>query len=414
MLWSTPRADVACDYRTSAAMLYLDVTQSCRSANNSGVQVVTRNLYRALAAKAQVQPLAWDPLLQCYAKLSLSERDRLENPFPRDYKPTARPNKRDNPAWKTFSRSILRLSRRMKWRGFAEAGTTMIFPEVFRDARAKVLPLRLPGHLTKAAVFYDTYVLKEPEKTPPKRARNFIEYAKFVASSNLILCISRETKEDLERFILPEVKDHGHATVAYLPVERPANLPSNPNTETSPLILCVSTLGYQKNHLGLLEAAERLWKDGLDFRLELIGKADPTWTGKILPRIDELRDEGKDLHWLRHVDDQKLAERYRHASFTVYPSRYEGFGLPILESMAHGKPCVCGSNGALGEASSEGGCLQVDQNDPASLAGGIRKLLEKGELLQSLQEEALGRDLGSWDDYADSFLKNLSQVDSSD
>ena len=164
----------------------------------------------------------------------------------------------------------------------------------------------------------------------------------------------------------------------------------------------------------MLEAAERLWKDGLDFRLELIGKADPTWTGKILPRIDELRDEGKDLHWLRHVDDQKLADRYRHASFTVYPSRYEGFGLPILESMAHGKPCVCGSNGALGEASSEGGCLQVDQNDPASLAGGIRKLLEKGELLQSLQEEALGRDLGSWDDYADSFLKNLSQVDSSD
>ncbi len=392
-------------------MLHLDVTQSCRSANSSGVQVVTRNLYRALAGRIKVKPIAWDSLLQCYVRLSLSELDRMEKPFPPNYRPASRPNKQDNPAWKTFSHSILRLSRRIRWRDFESPGNALIFPEVFRDSRVRFLPRRLPPTLSTSAIFHDACVLKEPENTPAERARNFLEYAIFAASRDLVVCISQETRQDLEKHILPKVEFPGYLTVDPWPVERPSSIPEIPSTENElPLLLCVSTLGYQKNHLGLLDAAERLWDEGLLFRLELIGQVDKTWSGRVIPRINQLRASGRNLEWLRHVDDATLADRYAQTAFTVYPSRYEGFGLPILESIAHGKPCVCGYNGAIGEASSGGGCLQVNQNEVDSIANGIRLLLSDETHLRTLRTEALERDLGSWSDYAKRFLGRFDEI----
>nr|ABZ08462.1 putative glycosyl transferases group 1 [uncultured marine microorganism HF4000_APKG3D20] len=396
------------------AMLHLDVTQSCRSANSSGVQVVTRSLYRALAVRTAVEPLAWDSLLQCYVHLSASEIDRLETPFPKKYRPAIRPNKQDNPPWKTFARSMLRLSRRMRWQDFRQPGTIMFFPEVFRDARVQLLPRKLASCVATAAIFHDACVLKFPEHTPAMRSRNFLEYATYAASRDLVVCISRETKKDLEQFILPKVDSPGRIKVDAWPVERPLCMPEIPSPrDEGPLLLCVSTLGYQKNHLGLLEAAESLWKDGIHFRLELIGQADQTWSEGVILRVDQLRASGRNLRWLRHVDNTTLVERYGQATFTVYPSRHEGFGLPILESLAHGKPCICGSNGAIGEASSDGGCLQVDQNDPDALARGIRRLLEDKTLVKQLRAEALDRNLGSWDDYAKRFLECLDNIPAS-
>ena len=392
------------------AMLQVDVTQSCRSANSSGIQVVTRKLFRALRAQTQVEPVAWDSILRRYARLSPAEIKRMETPFPDNYRPTARPNKRDNPPWKTLLRSIFRLSRRIKWEEFHRSGNAMLFPEVFRDARTRILPRTLSNAIPSSAIFYDAYVLKEGENTPPERARNFIEYAKFAASRDLVLCISNETQEDLQRLIMPKVEHPGCCAVEPLPVERPEKISENPASGKLPLILCVSTLGYQKNHFHLLEAAEKLWQEGTEFRLELIGKADPTWSSRVIARINELKDAGRNLNWLRHVDDKALCDRYRQTTFTVYPSRYEGFGLPILESIAHGKPCICGANGAIGEVSSGGGCLQVDQNDVESLAAGIRNLLEDENLMHKLRDQALRRELGSWEDYAKRFLERFGEI----
>tara|TARA_Y100001968_G_scaffold326773_1_gene370503 strand:- start:32 stop:1216 length:1185 start_codon:yes stop_codon:yes gene_type:complete len=391
-------------------MLQVDVTQSCRSANSSGIQVVTRKLFGALRAQAQVEPVAWDSILRRYARLGPTEIKRMETPFPNNYRPTARPNKKDNPLWKTLVSSIFRLSRRIKWEEFHLRGNAMLFPEVFRDARTRILPRKLSSTIPSSAIFYDVYVLKESEKTPPARALNFMEYAKFAASRDLVLCISNETKEDLQRLIMPQVERPGYSAVEPLPVERPEKIPESPANGELPLILCVSTLGYQKNHFLLLDAADKLWQEGIDFRLELIGKADPTWSSRVIARIDKLKASGRNLSWLRHVDDKALCDRYRQSTFTVYPSRYEGFGLPILESIAHGKPCICGSNGAIGEVSSGGGCLQVDQNDLESLAAGIKKLLEDESLVKKLRDQALRRELGSWEGYAERFLERFGEI----
>lgn len=96
--------------------------------------------------------------------------------------------------------------------------------------------------------------------------------------------------------------------------------------------------------------------------------------------------------------------------FTVYPSLFEGCGLPILESLTRGKPCLCGENGALGEVARGGGCLTVkEQHNPDNLASGMRRLLEDANLRQKLKEEASARDFGTWQDYASALLSFFSR-----
>ena len=73
--------------------------------------------------------------------------------------------------------------------------------------------------------------------------------------------------------------------------------------------------------------------------------------------------------------------------------------MPIIESLWHGRPVICGRNGAIGEVSAAGGCCQVDQNDVAELAGAIRRLLTDEPLYRRLCAEAEARMFRSWDDF---------------
>ena len=104
------------------------------------------------------------------------------------------------------------------------------------------------------------------------------------------------------------------------------------------------------------------------------------------------------------MDDAALARAYAEATFTVYPSLLEGFGLPVLESLQYGKPCLCSSQGALGESAREGGCLTLDPVDAPSLAAAIRRLLTEPATLTTLTMAAQSRTFRTWDDYAADLL----------
>ena len=94
-------------------MLFLDVTQSCRSSNNSGIQVVTRNLFRELDKLREITPMTWDSRLRSYVRLNRNELHRLANPFSANYRPRSRPNKEENPIVKELIATLLRLSKRI-------------------------------------------------------------------------------------------------------------------------------------------------------------------------------------------------------------------------------------------------------------------------------------------------------------
>lgn len=176
------------------------------------------------------------------------------------------------------------------------------------------------------------------------------------------------------------------------------------------IVLYVSSFTLRKNHLKLFEAAKRLWKEGIKFELRLVGSSTGNWGLRLVPEIRLLQAAGWPIRWLKQVDDRALHRSYRECSFTVYPSLQEGFGLPILESLWHGKPCLCGNNGALGEVAEGGGCFYIDQTSAASIAEGIRRLLTDRELYERLCNEARARTFRTWPDYIDRLIEYMHQA----
>ena len=181
---------------------------------------------------------------------------------------------------------------------------------------------------------------------------------------------------------------------------------------TLPRILSVGTLEGRKNHLALLTAAAALWDEGLQFELQLIGLARADTAGAALDLIAALQRAGRPLLYAGSANDENLHAAYRQCSFTVYPSLIEGFGLPVLESLQHGRPCICSGRGAIAESAAGGGCLALPSVDAENLATAMRSLLKNSGELSALAIAARGRQLQTWSGYAEAistWMQTLSR-----
>ncbi len=380
---------------------------------NTGVQRVVRELFRCLAARASVTPVVWDPALADYCRLSRRERGFLESPFLRGAGGDAEPGRLANPVpfFSKFARSLAHRRNRLLLAPALTPADALFVPEIFQDnrldwlaERAKTQSARLIG------VCHDAIAWRRPDITPPARQAGFAAYLAALGNFSHIVCVSQETAGDLATFW----RETGHPSAPVTVLGWPVNhagaardarpLPNH----ARPSVLCVGTFEPRKNHLVLLEAARLLWERGLDFELVLIGRTTAQWGGRVLTAIEALQAAGRPVRWLRHVDDITLAGAYQDCAFTVFPSLVEGFGLPILESVWHGRPCVCGGAGAIGEAAAGGGCLLVDQGAAASLASGIERLLTEPGLAQSLYGQAIARSFETWETLAERLLPALN------
>ncbi|MFV0526538.1 MAG: glycosyltransferase family 4 protein [Acidimicrobiales bacterium] len=138
--------------------------------------------------------------------------------------------------------------------------------------------------------------------------------------------------------------------------------------------LWVGTLEPRKNLPGLVEAMKRV--PGVD--LVIAGPA-----GWNIDGDDVLAPLAGRVHRVGRVNDDTLHALYRSASVFVFPSLSEGFGLPVLEAMAHGTPVVTSVMGATAEVA-EGAALLVDPRNPAAIAAAVTAALEGGPEIDAL------------------------------
>src|SRR5208337_2092341 len=114
-----------------------------------------------------------------------------------------------------------------------------------------------------------------------------------------------------------------------------------------PFILTVGVLEPRKNQVMLLDVLRELRKEGHDLELIIIGRPGWRWTNPLtLEKYQDLRP------WVRilaDIPDPDLIEFYNRAELFVYPSFYEGFGLPILEAMACGTPVIASNASSMPE-----------------------------------------------------------------
>lgn len=380
-------------------MVYVDVTDACKSARNTGIERMTRRIHATLAERTSTTPLCWNRISNGYHRLAARELANLRDPFARDDAPRTQPERHG--AGKLGD--VRRLLSSRAFDPCTELATDDVFlmPDFFNDGRLRLLP-KLPRR--KVAIFHDAAALQLPFISANARER-FREYLDSLGRFDLVICVSRGSERELrEHWRARNVA--GTATcVESWPVEI---CEVAPTISTPRRVLTVGSLEPRKNHLTLLRAAQELWDAGTAFELQLIGQSAAWGQRHVVPKIDELRRGGYAIEWLRHVNDVVLHRAYSECRFTVYPSLREGFGLPIYESLRHGKPCICGSNDALGEATEGGGCLKLaDQRDASAMAAAIGWLLDDSGLYAELAEAARRRTFRSWTDYGDALMRHL-------
>jgi glycosyltransferase involved in cell wall biosynthesis len=385
--------------------IFIDVTSSCRSVQNTGMQRMTRKIFAELSRLALVRPICWNTLGNFYTELGEPEHRFLTQPFEVRSHAMARPDWRGQDPltelWRRLRRERVELEK--------EIGSDDIFfvPDIYRDSRRNTLPDFLKHTQARTvAIFHDATDLRLTS-VYGDRSRKSRPYLESLALYDLVICVSEEARVDLHYFW----KKYGCTPTATSVEPWPAEFEGavrQPSGKTqNNLVVYVSSFHGRKNHLMSLRAAEELWEQGLEFELHLIGKNVGAPFNKTVRQIWKLQMRGRPLRWLRHVNDQTLLRAYRDCRFTIYPSLMEGFGLPIVESLVHGKPCVCGENGALGEVARGGGCLIINQTSKDAIAAGIKKLLTDLEIYARLCAEARARKFRSWTDYTQNLLQHL-------
>ena len=167
-------------------------------------------------------------------------------------------------------------------------------------------------------------------------------------------------------------------------------------------LVAVGTVEPRKDYPSLVRAFDRVASVDPDVRLVIAGQRG--WGAEELDEAvaaASFRDRIVRTGW---VDDVGRAALVRGATALVYPSRYEGFGLPPLEAMSVGTPVVCTAAGALPDTVGDG-ALIVPPSDPELLAQAIEEVLAGGETVERLVERGRARASGfSWDQTIDALV----------
>ncbi len=388
------------------APLLLDLTHTSHTRARTGIQRVTRSLHAALGNRALA--VTHDPHAGTWRPLESWETANLS---------AAEAATKRSARWPLSARIRGRVQR---WFGGGGRTATalndplstlnasgLIVPEVFSPAVAAALPaLFAVTRGPRVALFHDAIALKYPELTPAKTVARFPAYLSELLRFDGVAAVSEDSRDSLtDYWRWLGVREMPPVQAIPLGVE-PMSLPFGNKSEApeKPVVLCVGSLEGRKNHLALLEACEQLWARGVNFELRLIGLAQPDTGRAALARVQALQAAGRALRYDGPLGDADVAKAYDDCTFTVYPSELEGFGLPVVESLAHGKPCICSARGALGESARGGGCLALARMDAAPIAASMEKLLQSAGDLAELTAAARARTLRTWPEYADALV----------
>ncbi len=227
---------------------------------NTGVQRMVRGIFLGLSrCRTDVMPLLWSPKLNSYCQLSASELRFLVKPFGNHRRASARPEALSTPfPWSKTVRHLRHWKRRFALDGAATAADLLLVPEIFQDnrvTRLHAVQAWFPGQC--CAVFHDAIALRLPECSAPGRRHNFPEYVRALASFDKVLCVSREAEADLRSYWSSYGVAPAATAVLRWPTDFGQSRPVPQPNFNAQRVLYVATLDRRKNHLTLLEAAEK-------------------------------------------------------------------------------------------------------------------------------------------------------------
>ncbi len=378
----------------------IDVSNSATNTSNSGILRVTRRLSRELQKLINPIFVIWDeaeqglvlPTAEEFATLSSYNGPVL---FDRLYLSPSREKR-------IQLKNILdTYQSRIKW---------LLLPEMAMGSFGPIIDFARRHAISLGSIFYDAIPLLRPDLCAAGVAANHSAYMTNMAGVDLVFPISHYSGSCLSDFW-----NNKGASAQVMDELLPGEFGSAPRNrdryqwnskEFS--ILCVSTLEPRKNHKRLLEALLLLEQrhPEVHWKLVLVG-ATYFNDSEISGYVDNLCNRNTRIKWLKVVDDDTMITLYRDSAFTVYPSLIEGYGMPIVESIWHGRPCICSKDGVMGELARDGGCLGVDVENIEEICNAIYRLSTDRDLYEGLFDEAISRKIKTWEEYAMNIIKAM-------
>ncbi len=351
-------------------MIYFDTTKAARSGHHSGIQRVGARLRAELGALSGdgLRAVRWDGR----ARRWQTADGAAVAPGPEDW---------------------------------------LFTPELFSEGERPGFGawLAAPGCRT-AVVYYDAIPMKFPQTTWPQSVARHPGYMKLLAAFDRVLAISETSRAELLAYwAWGRMVPRGEVVAFPLGADG-AGRPRTRHRERPsgvPALLMVGILEPRKNQALLLDAAERLWAEGLEFSVHLVGRVNPHFGGAIERRVRELVRRQPRLRHHGPLADGAVAVLAEHCVAGVFPSRAEGNGLPVIEALWGGLPCVCSAIPALLEHAGGGGCVTLPGEDIAAWTDGLRRLLTDEAWVGELTRAALDRPLPTWRESAEAVVSAL-------
>jgi glycosyltransferase involved in cell wall biosynthesis len=403
----------------SEPQLIIDGSHTLGSGKNTGIERVVRNLCRELRSEVEVRGLPNLEVVTHFQHRFLPMDRRLEVDLGRmsSWESNA---SRFVPGWiQAGPRWISRLSGSRKCKKWMEPAPShlgiykvphhlyrlsslagrilrggmlkpnpsqiLLLPDAYwtrRDIWETVARYREAGVMI-ATIVYDLIPLTHPEYVGRKRSEKFQGYLEqVVRHSDTIVAISKTVRDDVQRFISKQsnterlcgdVRAFGlGAELANVtgPVRSKVEDIFASKTGCSPYLM-VASFDPRKNHSQALDAFDVLWGDGAEAQLCFAGRTGSLCNDLML-RIEHHPQLNKRLWVFHDLSDAELHYAYRHCSGVLLPSIVEGFGLPIVESLWHGRKTFASDTPIHREVGGDH-CEYFPLHDGAALADCIRR-----------------------------------------
>jgi glycosyltransferase involved in cell wall biosynthesis len=247
----------------------------------------------------------------------------------------------------------------------------------------------------RVITFHDLTFFVLPGRYPPTRRLYFQTVSRLTARlADALICPSNAVRDDILRLLKVDPSRVRAIAEAAAPAFRPLDdaaaverlrlkhlLPER-------FVLSVGSLEPGKNRTTLLRAYAKLREQGIEQKLVVVGQRAWRYEGDF--RLAEELGLKRDVVFAGYVSPEDMPALYNAADLFVFPSLYEGFGLPVLEAMACGVPVVASNVSAVPEVAGEAALL-VDPSDVRQICDAVERLLRDDTLRSALRERGLQR-----------------------
>ena len=377
-----------------------------RDRGNTGIQRVSRNLGSALLKidHIEVVPVRW-----CAEKEAIvyAEQHFCDVMALHDGPHFAVPGRPGEPVVKTRALSCLLIPEVSHLGSHDERYPSILISKLIGDAQRR--------GLKSAVVFHDLLPLTHPHVDQPGALSisAFESYGLAISFADALFPVSAATEAELrEWWVSNGVGNRPKCAIKTmkLPEEMRektrATRQSSANDDRTFDFVSFGTVCKRKNQIAAMRAFKAFAKrrPALNSRFLVMGSVAPDVAAQV--SYEASSSDGR-IVLLGYRSDQEATRLIRQARATVFVSLAEGFGLPVVESLWLGTPCICSNFGAVAEAAAGGGCLAIDPTQQGDIEDAFDRLTSDDVLFDKLLAELEERPFRTWGSYAESLASDL-------